>query len=143
MNFLKKKETNQSNGKSFFHKPLRFRSSIFGRVVYTITILSIILFVSFGVIFRSVYREYLNTVIRQSGNNVGSVVEGALYYSMLTNDKGSLQSTLDIINTMSGIDEVNMYNNNDSLVYSTFLSDPAKSGSPNCKGCHDDLKLSF
>ena len=40
---------------------------------------------------------------------------------MLENDKRMLQSTLDIINTMSGIDEVNMYNDKDSLVYSSFL----------------------
>ena len=51
------------------------------------------------------------------------MVEGALYYSMLENDKRALQSTLDIINTMPGIDEVNMYNNHDSLVYSSFSFD--------------------
>ncbi|MBU1013426.1 MAG: HAMP domain-containing protein [Bacteroidetes bacterium] len=125
------------------HKYLRFHSSIYGRVVYIITILSVILFLSFGIIFRSVYREYLNTVIRQSGNNVGSVVEGALYYSMLTNDKGSLQSTMDIINTMNGIDEVNMYDSKDSLAYSSFFSDSINSGNPNCVACHDDLNEMF
>jgi two-component system NtrC family sensor kinase len=85
----------------------------------------------------------LNTVIRQSGNNVGSLVEGALYYSMLENDKSSLQSTLDIINTMPGIDEVNMYNNQDSLVYSSYSFDTAFHSNPNCKSCHPDVKSMF
>lgn len=126
-----------------FKKYLRFRSSIYGRVVYTITILSLILFVSFGSIFHYVYRQYLNTVIRQSGSNVGSIIEGSLYYSMLTNDKGALQSSLDMINTIPGIDEVNMYNHLDSLVYSTLVSDSLNQGDPNCKLCHDNLNEMF
>jgi two-component system NtrC family sensor kinase len=112
-------------------------------VIYIITILTVILFTSFAVIFRSVHREYLNTVILQSGNNVGSMVEGALYYSMLTNDKGALQSTLDIINTMPGIDEVNMYDGNDRLVYSSYQPDSMTTGSPNCISCHDNYATMF
>ena len=95
--------------KAFFSKYVKFRSSIYSRVVYIITLSSIILFVVFGILFRSVYEQNLNTVIRQNGNNIGSIVEGSLYHSMLENNKSTLQSTLDIINTMSGIDDVNMY----------------------------------
>ncbi len=131
------------SGISFYKKYLTFRSSIYGRVVYIITILSIILFVSFGIIFRSVYEKYLNTVIRQSGNNIGSIVEGALYHSMLTNDKSMLQSTLDVINTMSGIDQVNMYNTNDSLAYSTISLDTICKSNPNCIQCHPQIKSMF
>ncbi len=131
------------NGNNLVARYNRFRSSIYGRVVYIITILSLILFVSFGVIFRSVYEEYLNTVIRQSGNNIGSIVEGALYYSMLKNDKSSLQSTLDIINTMPGIDEVNMYDHNDSLVYSTYIMDTSAVSNPDCISCHTDIYTLF
>jgi two-component system NtrC family sensor kinase len=127
----------------FYNKYLKFHSSIYSRVVYIITILSIILFVSFGIIFRSVYEKYLNTVIRQSGNNIGSIVEGALYHSMLTNDKSMLQSTLDIINTMSGIDQVNMYNNNDSLAYSTISYNKSCQSEPNCINCHPSIKSLF
>ncbi len=71
------------------------------------------------------------------------MVEGALYYSMLENDKSALQSTLDIINTMPGIDEVNMYNNQDSLVYSSFSFDTTTKSNPNCKSCHEDIKSMF
>ncbi|MCD4682981.1 MAG: hypothetical protein K8R86_06835 [Bacteroidales bacterium] len=102
-----------------------------------------ILFVSFGIIFRSVYEKHLNTVILQSGNNIGSIVEGALYNSMLTNDKSALQSTLDIINTMSGIDQANMYNSQDNLVYSTFSFDTSCQSNPNCKGCHANIGSMF
>ncbi len=105
--------------------------------------MSVFLFASFGIIFRSVHEQYLNTVIRQNGNNIGSIVEGALYQSMLTNDKGTLQSTLDVIHTMAGIDEVNMYDNQDNLVYSTFSSDIAKPGNPNCINCHTDIAAMF
>lgn len=131
------------NIKEFFSRYFRLRSSIYGRVIFIITVLSIFLFLSFGAIFRSVYKEYLNTVIRQSGNNVGSIIEGALYYSMLTNNKGALETSLDMINTMSGIDEVNMYDNQDRLVYSSFSSDSVNNSNPNCISCHLDFNKMF
>jgi two-component system NtrC family sensor kinase len=86
---------------------------------------------------------YLNTVIRQSGNNIGSIVEGALYHSMLTNDRSALQNTLDIINTLPGIEDVNMYDNENNLVYSPFSSDPTEYNNPNCKDCHSNIKSMF
>jgi len=132
-----------NHGRTFLKKYVKFRSSIYSRVVYIITLSSVILFVLFGVIFRSVYEQYLNTVIRQSGNNIGSIVEGSLYHSMLENDKSALQSTLDIINTMSGIDDVNMYDNRDSLVYSSFSSDTTSHSNPNCLSCHENMKSMF
>jgi two-component system, NtrC family, sensor kinase len=130
-------------GITFFTKYIKFRSSIYSRVVYIITLSSVILFVLFGVIFKSVYEQYLNTVIRQNGNNIGSIVEGSLYHSMLTNDKSTLQSTLDIINTMSGIDDVNMYDDRDNLVYSSFSSDTLSHSNPNCLSCHENLQSMF
>ena len=98
---------------------------------------------SFGIIFRSVYEQNLNTVIRQNGNNIGSIVEGSLYHSMLENDKSTLQSTLDIINTMSGIDDVNMYDDNDNLVYSSFSSDTTSHSNPDCMSCHENIQSMF
>jgi two-component system NtrC family sensor kinase len=143
MDQVTKYAKDKKSDNSIFKRYLKFRSSIYGQVVYVITILSVILFVSFGIIFRSVYEKYLNTVITQSGNNIGSIVEGALYHSMLTNDKGALQSTLDIINTMSGIDQVNMYDNRDSLAYSTISFDTSCQSDPNCKECHPNISTMF
>jgi two-component system NtrC family sensor kinase len=128
--------------KNFFEK-LKFRSSIYGKVVYTVTLLSLILFLAFGTIFRSVNEKYLNTVIQQDGNNIGSIVEGALYHSMLTNDKGALQNTLDIINTLPGIEDVNMYDTNDNLVYSPAETGEGIHNNPNCKECHSNLAEMF
>jgi two-component system, NtrC family, sensor kinase len=127
----------------FFKKYVKFRSSIYSRVVYIITLSSVILFLVFGVLFRSVYEQNLNTVIRQNGNNVGSIVEGALYHSMLENNKGTLQSTLDVINTMSGIDDVNMYDDHDRLVYSSFSSDTKLHSNPDCLSCHSNISSMF
>ncbi|TFH35477.1 MAG: HAMP domain-containing sensor histidine kinase [Bacteroidia bacterium] len=121
----------------------RFRSSIYGQVVYTITLLSFILFLSFGVIFRSVNEGYLRRVIRQNGNNIGSIVEGALYHSMLTNDRSALQNTLDVINTLPGIEDVNMYDNQDNLVYSPFSTGGIQHDNPNCKDCHANIGTMF
>lgn len=129
--------------KAFFKENLRFRSTIYSRVVIIITVSSIILFFLFGIIFRSVYEQNLNTVIRQNGNNIGSIVEGSLYKSMLDNDKSALQSTLDIINTISGIDEVNMYDDKDRLVYSSFSEDTILHSNPNCLLCHEDISVFF
>ena len=129
--------------KTLFSKYVKFGSSIYGRVVYIITLSSIILFVVFGFLFRSVYEQNLNTVIRQNGNNVGSIVEGSLYHSMLENNKNTLQSTLDIINTMSGIDDVNMYDDKDRLVYSSFSSDSTNHSNPDCLSCHGNIQSMF
>ncbi len=142
MLFNKKHKNN--TGKLILKNYVKFRSSIYGRVVLIITFLSIFLFVSFNVIFRSVNEQYLNTVIRQSGNNIGAIVKGSLYHSMLENDKSALQNTLDIINKMPGIDEVNMYDGRDSLVYSSFTNDTNSGHSdPNCINCHTNIKSMF
>ncbi|HEY3389149.1 MAG TPA: ATP-binding protein [Prolixibacteraceae bacterium] len=141
---LFRRKNKDNTGNIILNNYVKFRSSIYGRVVLIIAFLSIFLFVSFTVIFKSVNDQYLNTVIRQSGNNIGSIVEGALYHSMLENDKSSLRNTLDVINTLPGIDEVNMYDSEDSLVYSSFASDTNSSHSdPNCKSCHPNIKSMF
>jgi len=134
--------------KNIFNSPIvkqyfRFRSSIYGRVVFIITLLSLFLFVSFGFIFRSVNNKYLNTVILQNGNNIGSIIESSLYHSMLENDNSRLQNTLDVINNMSDIDEVNLYDNQDSLIYSTYTNDTSKNSNPDCRSCHNNLKTLF
>ena len=72
---------------------LKLRSTIYGRVVMVITLAAIVLFVILLALFRTVYVNYFNIVLKQSGNNVGTVVEGALYNSMLMNDKRCLLYT--------------------------------------------------
>jgi two-component system NtrC family sensor kinase len=63
---------------------------------------------------------------------------------MLENDKDALQNTLDIINTLPGIDEVNMYDSQDSLVYSSFVNGADHGHSdPNCINCHSNLRAMF
>jgi two-component system, NtrC family, sensor kinase len=141
---LFKKESNKNVlGKTGNKRYFKFHSSIYSRVVLIITLLSFFLYISFALIFRSVYEEYLNTVIRQSGNNIGSLVEGALYHSMLENDKGALQNTLDIIHTMPGIEDVNMYDSEEDLVYSSLSADTTGNINPNCKSCHKNIKTMF
>ena len=124
-------------------KYTRIRSSIYGRVIFIITGSLIVLFILFNIVFRSVYGDFFNTTIRQSGENISSIVVGALYYSMLENDKAMLQRTLDIISTMSGIDEVNMYDNKDNLAFSSASNDLEHWGNPNCKECHTNLESMF
>lgn len=143
MPILKKPYFRNNKINTFIHKYLRFRSSIYVRVVYVIAILSFLLFVAFGAIFNSVYGEYLDTMIRQRGNDIGSIIEGSLYYSMLKNDNNALQSTLDIINTISGVDEVNLYDNENELVYSSYFTDTLNHSNPNCIGCHFDFNTMF
>jgi len=123
---------------------IKFRSSIYGRVVFLILASSIVLFLSFSLIFQSVSDDYLNTVIKQNGNDIGSMVLGSLYYSMLENDKSTLQNTLDIINTLPGIDEVNMYDHDDNLVFSSIPDrELSIHTNPNCITCHDNMDEIF
>ncbi|MCD4737396.1 MAG: hypothetical protein K8R53_15235, partial [Bacteroidales bacterium] len=126
-----------------FLKYRKFWFSIYGRVIYMNTILAIILFMAFGIISRSVNKEYLNTVIRQCGNNIGSLVGGALHNSMLLNDKTALQNTLDVIHTMKGIDGVNLYNQENILAYSSHSFETEEHNLANCMSCHPDIKLIF
>lgn len=124
-------------------KYFRIRPTIYTRVVTIITLSGIIMFIAFNALFRTVYANYFNTVLRQSGNNAGAIVEGSLYKSMLENDKSTLHSTLDIINTMPGIDDVNLYDQNDVLAYSSFASDAKNHSNPDCISCHADLGEMF
>ncbi len=119
------------------------RSSIYGRVVTTITVLSLFFFVSFGIIFREVNMRNLNNVGIQNGSNLGSIVEGALYHAMLTNDWPALENTIDVINALPGIEDVNLYDKEDNLVYSSFPEDASAHNNPNCKECHTDINSMF
>jgi two-component system NtrC family sensor kinase len=140
--FKKLKEKNNI-GTPIFNGYVKFRSSIYGRVVFIITISSFFLFLSFGVIFRSVNEGYMKSVISENGNNIGFLVEGALYKSMLENDRTSLQSTLDQINSMSGIDDVNMYDSQNNLVYTSISNEKSNHVDPDCKSCHRDFDAMF
>jgi two-component system, NtrC family, sensor kinase len=141
--FRKSKLKTTVGGPSLKKKYIQFRSSIYSRVVLVIGILSIFLLVSNNIIFRSVNDNYINTVIHQNGSNIGSIVEGALYHSMLENNRSALQNTLDVINTMPGIDDVNMYDNQDNLAYSSFSEGKEGHIDPNCQGCHTDIRTMF
>lgn len=141
--FRKLKYNRRIGGPSLRKKYLKFRSSIYSRVVLVIGILSIFLLVSNNLIFRAVKDGYINTVIHQNGSNIGSIVEGALYHSMLENNRSALQNTLDVINTMPGIDDVNMYDNQDNLAYSSFSENKEGHIDPNCKGCHTNMRTMF
>lgn len=121
----------------------RLRSTIYGRVVTIITIASVVLFVAFSVLFRTLYVQYFHTVLKQNGNNLGAIVEGSLYKSMLENDKSTLHSTLDIINTMPGIDDVNLYNQYNGLAYSSFTAASEHHSNPDCLSCHSNLDEMF
>ena len=127
-------------GKKWHFNP---RSSIYGRVVLTITILSLVFFVSFGVIFREVNMRYLKNVTEQSGSNLGSIVEGALYHAMLTNDWPALENTIDVMNALPGIEDVNLYDKEDNVVYSSLPDDSSGHNNPNCKECHTDINSMF
>jgi two-component system NtrC family sensor kinase len=143
MKWFKKIPGKNSVGTPIFNGYVKFRSSIYGRVVLIIAISSIFLFVSFGIIFRSVNEEYMKSVISENGNNIGFLVESALYRSMLENDRTSLQGTLDVINTMSGIDDVNMYDSKNNLVYTSISSDTTNHSNPDCKICHKNFDTMF
>lgn len=143
MKSLNNTPPNNHSGNPLLTKFHKFRSSIYGQVVSLITLLAIFLFVSFGIIFKSVNEEYMKKVIRQSGNNIGLLVEGALYQSMLENDKMALQNMLNIINKMPGIEDVNMYDEQNNLAYSSFSKVTSEHNNPNCKDCHTNIDLLF
>jgi len=122
---------------------IHFRYSIYSRVILVIGILSVFLLISYQIIFRTVNETYVKTAIYQNGNNIGSIVEGALYHSMLENNKMELQNTLDIIDDLSGIDGVLLYDNKDNLAYSSLTNQSEEHIQPNCKDCHANLDTLF
>ena len=134
---------NKISKKSILNDFFKFQSTVYGQVVFIIAILAFFLFLCFQTIFRTVNKEYMESIIQQSGNNVCLLVEGALYQHMLENDKTALQNMLNIINKMPGIEDVNMYDNNDNLVFSSFPNESALHNNPNCKDCHTNLQEMF
>ena len=65
----------------------------------------------------------MENTIQQNGDNVVMLVEGALYEHMLENNKMALRHTLDIIHRMPGIEDVNMYDAQNNLAYSSSSND--------------------
>jgi two-component system NtrC family sensor kinase len=111
--------------------------------MFIIIVSSVFFFASFGIIFRSVNEEYIKSIIKQRGNNAAMMVHSALYQSMLENDKNALQNMLNIINKMSGIDDVNLYDQKENLVYSSFKGETQGHSNPNCKECHQGISSLF
>ncbi|WP_170846856.1 ATP-binding protein [Sunxiuqinia elliptica] len=85
----------------------------------------------------------MKSVISENGNNISFLVEGALYDAMLKNDQASLQRTLDLINNMSGIDNVSMYDANNNLAYTSISAKSANHSDPDCISCHVDFSQMF
>jgi two-component system NtrC family sensor kinase len=112
-------------------------------VVIIISLLSLFLFITYGVIFRSVNEKYIRSVISENGNNIGYLLEGALFRGMLLNDRTRIQTALDRINHMSGIESVSMYDQDNNLAYTSLPDDSIVHKDPDCKGCHRDFSLLF
>jgi two-component system, NtrC family, sensor kinase len=140
---IKDKLRNILTGNKLYSRFVRFHSSVYSRVVLIIALLSVFLLGSYIIIFKSVNEKFLMTLIHENGGNIGSIVEGALYHSMLRNDKTELYNTLDLINTLAGIDEVNLYDNTDYLVYSSYSPNATHYNDPDCMNCHSDLNSIF
>jgi len=85
----------------------------------------------------------MEDTIQQNGDNVVMLVEGALYEHMLDNNKMALRHTLDIINRMPGIEDVNMYDPQNNLAHSSTHSDSVHFHNPNCKDCHTNINTMF
>ncbi len=124
-------------------KIYRSSSSIYGQVVKVIGLLALFLFLSFGIIFRTINKEYMENTIQQNGDNVVMLVEGALYEHMLENNKMALRHTLDIINRMPGIEDVNMYDAQNNLAHSSSNKDTDPYHNANCKDCHTNINTMF
>jgi two-component system NtrC family sensor kinase len=62
---------------------------------------------------------------------------------MLRNDYEELFNTLDIINDLSEMDELNLYNVDDSLVYSAYNTRARHLNNPNCLQCHQSMSELF
>jgi two-component system NtrC family sensor kinase len=135
-----------SEQKSFWSLPRRFFASfasIYGQVVILIGCLALFLFLAFLFIFRTFNMQYMEGVIQQNGDNVVMLVEGALYDHMLQNNRMGLRHTLDIINQMPGIEDVNMYDSQNNLAHSSSHLGDDHYSNPNCKDCHDNLNIMF
>ncbi len=126
-----------------YRRYFRLRSTIYGSVVTIITLVAVVMFVAFSALFRTVYVNYFNTVLKQNGNNIGAIVESSLYKSMLENDKSTLHSTLDLINALPGINDVNLYDQFDNLAYSSIADRSEGHSNPDCISCHNDLGEMF
>ena len=139
-------EKQTAKRKPLWAAPLRIYrsfSSIYGQVVIVIGFLALFLFLSFLIIFRTINKEYMENTIQQNGDNVVMLVEGALYEHMLENNKMALGHTLDIINRMPGIEDVNMYDAQNNLAYSSSANDSDPYHNANCKDCHTNINTMF
>jgi len=133
----------KKRSRSFPRKFSASFSSIYGQVVILIALLALFLFIAFLFIFRTFNKQYMESTIQQSGDNVVMLVEGALYEHMLQNNRMGLRHTLDIINQMPGIEDVNMYDAQNNLAYSSTHVGDNPYNNPNCKDCHNNIDEMF
>ena len=75
--------------------------------------------------------------------NIGHLVESSVYQAMLKNDKQLLFNTMQVINDLSGIEDINLYNAQDKPV--VYINDTTnyKHGNPDCRSCHTDFEAMF
>jgi two-component system NtrC family sensor kinase len=139
-------ERKTDKSKKIWSAPYRFYKSsysIYGQVVKVIGLLALFLFLSFGIIFRTINVECMERTIQQNGNNVVMLVEGALYEHMLENNRTALRHTLDIINRMPRIEDVNIYDAQNNLAHSSSNQDSGHYHNANCKDCHTNINTMF
>ncbi|MEN8201982.1 MAG: ATP-binding protein [Bacteroidota bacterium] len=137
---------NSPKKKRFWSLPKEFAesfSSVYGQVVILIGLLALFLFISFLFIFRTFNKQYMEGTIQQNGENVVMLVEGALYEHMLENNIMGLRNTLDIINQMPGIEDVNMYDAQNNLAHSSSHLGNDHYHNPDCKDCHENMNEMF
>ena len=65
------------------------------------------------------------------------------YRAMMENDRGRIQGALDRINHMTGIEAVNMYDQDNELAYTSLPDDSLSRHDPDCKSCHRDFGSMF
>lgn len=121
-------------------KYINWRSSIYSQVVNVIIIMSVLMYIVFALIFRSTNEKHMQSVLEQCANRIAYLVEGSIYTGMLENNKDEIKGTLNLIKTMPGIDEVDLYDSRDSLVYTTLtdeaIGDSLSRCTPHCVSCH-------
>lgn len=75
--------------------------------------------------------------------NIGHLVESSVYQAMLKNDKQLMFNTMKVINDLSGIEDINLYNAQDKPVIYINDTTSYKHGNPDCRSCHTDFETMF
>ncbi|MFC1550777.1 sensor histidine kinase [Candidatus Neomarinimicrobiota bacterium] len=111
---------NRLTGPTLSYKKSKFTSSIYGKIVGLITIMSVLFFILLAIFLFNINRTNLENIIEQMARRVSITINSSLHKSMLSNDTEGLRYTISEIGKLPGISSVRIFDREGKLKHTSY-----------------------